>query len=428
MMEHVEDWEMKSRMRSVRNVLKYGCVLAGVFLVCGCGNKDVEKSEEVSSQKNVSELLETEQVSEIVDTTEKNDFSYNGLIFRTDYTIEDYCQGCFIVSKNDGLLYGLLDKDGNEILPVKYDDIDFMNAEEVKEGKNQKLYIKVRYENSYMIMNSSGEQISDRNLEYIDYYLFEDKENYAFFWEKDELEKNCRLYNERGDVLAEYSWKDYDFIECRGITPDRYMIKGEKMVSFVKSEYHTKLVDSSLQTLYEWDFCLGQIHNVGESHVYFCMVESYDNYHQYEISMSGEVEKVGVVNQKEAEKEYMEWYTSSRNNPLKEQYYLGENQDIILYKSNNTWKLVDANGVPLYDERYYNCIYKMGCYFLLNEDNQMCLIDRNGRKLVDYEYLTGDNERIYFMGTMLTGNNYFIGDDGVCFVMSDGVYFFEGEK
>ena len=34
----------------------------------------------------------------------------------------------------------------------------------------------------------------------------------------------------------------------------------------------------------------------------------------------------------------------------------------------------------------------------MNENNQLCLIDRDGNKLMDYEYLTSDGRKIYFKG------------------------------
>lgn len=107
-----------------------------------------------------------------------------------------------------------------------------------------------------------------------------------------------------------------------------------------------------------------------------------------------------------------------------EEYRLGKDKNIRLYTSNSTWKLEDENGNPIYDERYYECIYRDECYFLVNEDNQMCLIDRNGNKLVDYEYLTYDGKYGYFMGIAFDSDNFFVGDDGVSFVSGNEVYFF----
>lgn len=74
-----------------------------------------------------------------------------------------------------------------------------------------------------------------------------------------------------------------------------------------------------------------------------------------------------------------EMYKSKKENqPQEDEYYLGKENEIRLYKSNDTWKLVDSNDNLLYEERYYECYKDSSCYSLANEDDEMCLIDRNG--------------------------------------------------
>ena len=81
----------------------------GVSL-CSC-----EKKESLSNQSTMIDngvtfeaSSSSEKYSEITQPEETANF-INGLLFSTEYDVVDYCQGCFIVSKNDGLLYGVLD-------------------------------------------------------------------------------------------------------------------------------------------------------------------------------------------------------------------------------------------------------------------------------------------------------------------------------
>lgn len=69
------------------------------------------------------------------------------------------------------------------------------------------------------------------------------------------------------------------------------------------------------------------------------------------------------------------------------QYHLGENKDCIIYQTNDTWKYEDASGNPIYEQRYYSLGLIDEGYALSNEDKQVCIITKNGRKTVDYGYL-----------------------------------------
>ena len=150
-------------------------------------------------------------------------------------------------------------------------------------------------------------------------------------------------------------------------------------------------------------------------------------YYRYTMDEIGNLSESGDISQEEAKLEIASAGTASKTG----EYYLGRDKTIRLYQSNGTWKLVDTNDNPLYDERYYQCIPKYGCYFLVNEDNEMCLIDRNGNMVVDYSWLAWSGNQGYFSGVAITSDNFFAGDDGVCFTLGgDGmndVYLFCGE-
>lgn len=226
--------------------------MSAVMLLGGCGKKD-ERSVEQQDRKEVavlenniiwenSEIREDEFITEnviseegkiteegtvIEEAIEGETVNFkNGLIFSTEYDIEDYCGGYFIVSKNDGLLYGVLDINGEEWIPCEYDEISFLNGNEYIDGKNDVLFMKLRYENLYTVMNDSGKVILDQvggtSLEYADYEIGDGSTESAAFvveYSLGEQDKGIRLYDQNGNALLE--------VEHNGVT----MFEFETMIS-----------------------------------------------------------------------------------------------------------------------------------------------------------------------------------------------------
>lgn len=173
----------------------------------------------------------------------------NGWIFSTEYDVEDYCHGCFIVSKNDGLLYGVLDRNGEEILPVKYDDIEFMNSEEIGEGKNENLYIHTKYENQCTVVNSKGEVVLDKDVSYVDYELGTGDSDSAFFVEKSEQNDWVHFYKEDGTLLSELNCGENDWIELKCITKEIYLLA---RADFESISNGVNVISKDV-TLYNWE-------------------------------------------------------------------------------------------------------------------------------------------------------------------------------
>jgi hypothetical protein len=103
----------------------------------------------------------------------------------------------------------------------------------------------------------------------------------------------------------------------------------------------------------------------------------------------------------------------------------------MLYTSNDTWKLVDDNNNPIYDERYfkkYEIDGENNCFALENEDTQICLFNRNAKLMVDYGILEMRNDNLYLNGESAT-----VYEDKDCIyilVKNSGmtnVYYFDGE-
>lgn len=78
--------------------------------ISACGNKTSQTENEYIQKSDTVNADTYEQGEESAETEKKDsDAVENGdIIFETEYKIEDYCDGAFIVSKSDGLLYGVL--------------------------------------------------------------------------------------------------------------------------------------------------------------------------------------------------------------------------------------------------------------------------------------------------------------------------------
>lgn len=175
------------------------------FSIAGCsGKNDIaqEKSLESSIENQDNDIAEKQKTTEennvttIIDETEKYEdeenesekdineaeetvVQDNGYIFSTEYTVEGYSHGYFIVTKMNGKLYGVLDAEGNEVLPLKYDQIGFYNSDEIIDGSMEDMLFKTKYENVYSIRDCNDEISVGYRV--VKPYLGESDENIAYY-------------------------------------------------------------------------------------------------------------------------------------------------------------------------------------------------------------------------------------------------------
>ena len=148
-----------------------GVMLVMIMVCCtilsGCGKKAaMENTVKNGSTKNE---IETEYnnttETESADTENTNTENTNtGYEIPTEYDMEEYADGYIIVSKTDHLLYGVIDIDGREVIPVEYDNIDFVR----RNGEvdiDQGIYFLCEYEGEKQVLNSSGEKVLDGDIE-----------------------------------------------------------------------------------------------------------------------------------------------------------------------------------------------------------------------------------------------------------------------
>lgn len=429
-------------MKKVKTILLGSAVICGILVsICGCGKITEENgtsySDTTEDKKRDAETEEAriEETEEMVSA----DLIENGLIFSTEYEVEDYCQGCFIISKNDGLLYGVIDMKGEEILPIKYDDIEFLNKDRVKDGIDTILYLQTKYENEYTVINSMGQEILDKKVQIIDYKIGECNSESAFFREDEEEDilhtKFIRFYKEDGTLLSELNCNSSYVSGTSMISPDYYLLSianyeqdGYKFSVLFQGTY---LYDKNNEIVQEWEGRnVSTFYQIEGERLAFYLQGNDGSTEKWLIDSAGNTEY-----QETFDSDSFEAVVASdmlkNTNSNRDNYNLGETGNIKLYLSNDTWKLEDMNGKALYDDRYYSCTKKEECFLLSNEDNQVCMIDRNGKLIIDYGWLELKDDTYYFEGRKIDSDYFFEGDDGVCFIVKNDnenqVYFFGGK-
>ena len=388
------------------------------------------------------------------DTENTNTENTNtGYEIPTEYDMEEYADGYIIVSKTDHLLYGVIDIDGREVIPVEYDNIDFVR----RNGEvdiDQGIYFLCEYEGEKQVLNSSGEKVLDGDIEMQSPYLGSVDENSPFFYEKyddpsdDYLEHDLslRFYNVKGVMLCDIDVLDLDSInnseyynggigikDVELITDDRILVglagvlRQRDNVNEIQVFYNVSLYNLNGERLQEWDgLATEKQYVISESNrVVFAVADYWNDEYQYElfaVDENGNIEDLGDLNNQE------KYYLSdmgvlhSTDEEQKEtmSYTLGENGEYKLYKSNDTWKLEDSSGNALYDKRYYDCWHYENCFFLVNEDNQVCLINSKGQILLDYGIITSGGSYGTFENCEIDDENFKSDGNSACFEVKKG--------
>lgn len=419
-----------------KNLLIIGMSIALLF--SGCGKEaEVPLNEQRTEESGIME--ESFEMEEEVIIEEKPQFE-NGLIFSTEYEIEDYCGGYFIVSKNDGLLYGVLDMNGEEWIPCEYDEVCFLNKNEFVDGKDDTLLIKLRYENMYTVMNQSGELVLDNvdglTLQYADYEIGKITENsaaIALSYTLSDQKKGIRLYNKTGDVLLEVELEGVTGFGFETMISDGFFLAG----SSLNNDHHkTYLYSMNGDIVNQWEgWALIGARGFG---TYYDdkaeIIMKYGNYHFWTIDSSGRTEFVGEYTNNDYESMIKQEILSNMEHSRNLNDY--SNEFFKLYKSNDTWKFEDFNGTPIYEKRYYECkTYRkydgtvIDMVLLSNENGEAIVINRFGQKVIDYGWLTiadeGGYTEVYFNGSPFDSAECYVEDSGICYIQGNDVYYFQ---
>lgn len=397
--------QMKKQLkRKIALVLAF---FMAVGTVAGCGKKE---NNDTPLNSEVEE--EVDEKEEKMDDAEEEITKKSGdVIFSTEYTIEKYCHGRFIVSKSDGLLYGVLDMDGKEVIPVKYDEIQLMNKDALLDGVDSEAFFRAQYEETYRIFDENGNEILGEDARYIDYPLGGVSNDLPRFYRTKSTELD--IYDGEGKNIAALTF------EGEADSQDSLTVSDVAMVSenICAISYEIYSIDGTTTKYKNAKVLLCDINKdsllrksiLKEWNDTMCKINTYNGTVVLEMtSLTGEGESSYAVT-KDGGTKRVEVVSDKASNS----WNLGENK---LYQTNDTWKLIDKEGKPIYDERYYERYTEDGTYFLENEDRQFCLIDRWGNMIADYGVFVCENNSVYYDGSEMTDENYFAGDDGVCIV------------
>lgn len=136
-------------------------ILMGVALIStllgACSTNRSTQNEQKTLNTEISKIVKNHSESTYEENTKENTEKVveknteDNLYLTTDYKVEDYCNGYFIVSKMDGRLFGVINSKGKEVIPLKYDEVSFIidkrlsNREQILYCFKQAIRMKIIY-------------------------------------------------------------------------------------------------------------------------------------------------------------------------------------------------------------------------------------------------------------------------------------------
>ena len=140
------------------------CTVLASTLLGACSTNRSTQDEQKASNTEISNIIKNDTESVYEKNTEKNTeeavkkTAEDYLYLTTDYKVEDYCNGYFIVSKMDGRLFGVINSKGKEVIPLKYDEVSFYNRQEVLQQGVDTLLFHVAYQDEEYLLDTNGEE------------------------------------------------------------------------------------------------------------------------------------------------------------------------------------------------------------------------------------------------------------------------------
>ncbi|MBO5175588.1 MAG: WG repeat-containing protein [Eubacterium sp.] len=406
------------------------CMIS-IFLI-SCGKRQTSsttKSAETTQQPED----QTEEQTDFVDhELEQQEQLADNSYLSTDYHIEDYENGYLIISKSDGLLFGVIDRNNNTIIPVEYDEISFVNSN----GNTDKQYFCAKYENQYTLFDEQSTKLIENSNYPIDSVKYETKTSDnmpLLFYTKATSEQaldfsELIFYNENGSIRSN--------IKLENGNSSKPLLLSEEYVNenfFIMTITAFQSTNPNATLTYMYDYDGKVLKKWKKSSISHCNTrgDSENDYYVYIQNLgAGKVDKVYIDSNgncksidhytgNEIQNEYIE--NQQQASPQTDVHYVGPNNENVIYKSNDTWKYESKTGTPIYDTRYYSCKSFDKSYLLSNENNDVCVITQNGKKVIDYGSITYDGDENYsYNGTTLDSyNNFFSDNSSVCIVTKE---------
>lgn len=390
----------------------------------------------ISCGKKQDVKMSDKQDIKVSDKQEKETENVKNATLQTEYHIEDYENGYLIVSKSDGLLYGVIDRNNKNIIPVEYDEITFEGTD-LKSGKQ---FFCAKYEDKYTLFDNQGEKLienADNIISKAEYETMISSDVPLLFKSKSDGQIN--FYTESGIEKGVIKFEDDDidiFSFERSVKINQYEEVNENLVLISTFNSSTGVFNSYLynyegKLLKTWDKCAFKHCNTRG--------DSGNEYYVYMQSGDWETDKIYIDQAGNCKivDHYTKdtWMDEYNRNEKKVQintypYHVGTNKENTISWSNGTWKYQTASGDIVYDARYYSCLKIDTAYLLSNENKEACVITENGKKVLDYGNITYEgDENYYYQDIKLDDKNFFSDFKSVCIVTKDNqqevAHFFE---
>lgn len=369
----------------MKNLLMLVLVLIMMFVFTACGDEKINIDGGTEPSEGTIET-EPDFNSSVTDSMAET--------LVTEYTVEDYLDNAIIVSKNDGLLYGLIDNTGKEIIPVKYDDMEFFNKEDYINGYYDN-YIWCKYESTEYIFNLKGEEImqNEANITYAD-SVFK-TENAPFFNVYNSQNSIITIYDQKLNLIGKVeekveNIKKYNMVF---ISDKCYFYSSLKVESTGTYSTSAETIGSCLSD-YNGNIKRDFGNQTSRSDYYFyenkCVLlfDDFANVSSFSSSLNTKTVHIDINGNvvKEEKIEYQEAVKKYKN----------EKKKYNFYQSNSTYKMEDLNGDPLYVERYYKELEVEGendCHFLTDENDNVCIFGSQGNLYCEFgDFINKDGD------------------------------------
>ena len=388
------------------------CIMSVFMLSCG-------KKQDVNIPDKQEEKVQQE---------EKKEKEEKSISLQTDYHIEDYENGYLIVSKSDGILYGAIDRNNKNIIPVEYDSASFFDSELLK--KKGKVFIETSYEKKTSVFNKDGNKIindldtSDFNV--VEYETEANQDVPILFYAQNSEKNNISIYNEDGSQKSSFNLPVDSDASILTVSEEWVNEQCFIVTIMASSWVNTYLYSYDGKLLKQWKNCSFRHCNArgksgNEYHVY---VEGGDwkknkiTTEKIYIDENGICKTVGKYSKVQ---ERLDEFDSDKE-PVEiiETYHIGNNKENTISKSNDTWKYQTTSGDAVYDARYYSCLKIDTAYLLSNENKEACVITENGKKVLDYGDISYEgDEDYYYQNIKLDKKNFFSDFNSVCIVTKE---------
>lgn len=385
-------------------------ILMGVALIStllgACSTNRSTQNEQKTLNTEISKIVKNHSESTYEENTKENTEKVveknteDNLYLTTDYKVEDYCNGYFIVSKMDGRLFGVINSKGKEVIPLKYDEVSFYNRQEVEQQGADTLLFQASYQDEDYLLDTEGKEFDsemeikpllgkiDSSIKYYSRPLnmkYVDKEYTNGDVEYASGNGEINFYDKNKSKVGTFS-TGYPIIEYYQLTKDYYLIDSYEGIN----DYHVYLNNKDNTTI--WD---------GYAISHSLRVNIIDNNVLISVNTPGD-EKIYCLASDGSISEVTGYYTDytgihkgqSENRP---RYTIGKDDNIKIKSYDDTW-LLEGDDIEICNDRYFAldpissegsvCRY----FFLKNSDSKVVLLDADANIIDTNDLFTWGND------------------------------------